>query len=76
MNVACLILTAPSPPNAKYKMLSSKNLSSLMSEVTGKPVRDGLNAIPTTPQEKIDCNKFLTPQQQHQVVIGMYTHQH
>ena len=47
-----------------------------MSEVTGKPVRDGLNAIPTTPQEKIDCNKFLTPQQQHQVVIGMYTHQH
>lgn len=67
------LLTAPSPPNAKYKLLSSKNLSSIMSDVTSKPARDGLNAVPTTPQEKIDCAKFLTPQQQHQVVIGKLT---
>ena len=32
--------------------------------------RDGLNAVPTTSQEKSDCSKVLTPQQLHQVVIG------
>ncbi|XP_052240686.1 cilia- and flagella-associated protein 47-like isoform X3 [Dreissena polymorpha] len=60
----------PTPPNADYKLLSSKTLSASMGHVTSKRVRDGLNAVPTTPQEKIDCGKFLTPQEQHQVVIG------
>ncbi|XP_052808119.1 cilia- and flagella-associated protein 47-like isoform X2 [Mya arenaria] len=60
----------PTPPNADFKLLSSKSLSATMSKVTGKPIRDGLNAVPTTSQEKVDCARFLTPQEQHQVVIG------
>ena len=33
-------------------------------------VCDGLNAIPTTTVEKIDCSRWLSPQQLHQIVIG------
>ena len=35
-------------------------------------MRDGLNAVPTTAAEKIDCGRFLTPQEQHQVIIGQF----
>ena len=70
IDVSIISPTAPTPPNANYKLLSSKSLSATINSVASKPVKDGLNAVPTTPQEKIDCAKFLTPQQQHQVVIG------
>ena len=33
-------------------------------------VKDGLNAIPTTNKEKADCQKILSPQELHQVIIG------
>jgi len=29
-----------------------------------------LNAVPTTPKEKEDCKKILTPFQLHQITIG------
>lgn len=57
-------------PNSDFKLLSSIGLTRSLLEVTSKPVRDGLNAVPTTPKEKLDCSKFLTPQEQYQVVIG------
>ncbi|KAL4233464.1 hypothetical protein ACF0H5_008145 [Mactra antiquata] len=62
--------SAPPPPNADFKLMSSKTLSATMKSVTSQPVKDGLNAVPTSPKEKMDCAKFLTPQQQHLVVIG------
>ncbi|XP_053397416.1 cilia- and flagella-associated protein 47-like isoform X4 [Mercenaria mercenaria] len=68
--VSDMISDAPPPPNQDFKLLSSKSLSATMKSVTSQPVKDGLNAVPTTPKEKIDCSKFLTPQEQHQVVIG------
>jgi len=33
-------------------------------------VKDGLNAVPVTVQEKAHCQKILTPQQLHQVIVG------
>jgi len=35
-------------------------------------MREGLNAVPTTPQEKEDCQKMLTPLQLHQITIGRF----
>ncbi|XP_072900577.1 cilia- and flagella-associated protein 47-like [Hemitrygon akajei] len=39
-------------------------------EVPSNPVKDGLNAVPTTLQEEKDCSLTLTPQQLHQIFIG------
>ena len=36
----------------------------------GLQVRDGLNAVPTTSQEKAECQRILSPQELHQIVIG------
>ncbi|XP_059154686.1 cilia- and flagella-associated protein 47-like isoform X2 [Physella acuta] len=60
----------PVQPNAEWKLLSTKTLAELEKEAVSKPVCEGLNAIPITEQEKKDCNRWLTPQQLHHVVIG------
>ncbi|XP_048239518.1 cilia and flagella-associated protein 47-like isoform X3 [Haliotis rufescens] len=62
--------SSPRPPNADWKLLSTKKLSTAEKEALSKPVRDGLNAVPTTQQEKADCRKWLSPQQLHQLIIG------
>ncbi|XP_052708553.1 cilia and flagella-associated protein 47-like isoform X1 [Crassostrea angulata] len=63
----------PRPPNADFRLLSSKELSEAEKETSAKPVCEGLNALPTTKVEKADCSKWLSPQQLHQVVIGPAT---
>ncbi|XP_013416633.1 cilia- and flagella-associated protein 47 isoform X1 [Lingula anatina] len=58
------------PPNTNWQVLSSKHLAQSEMMVTQKKVKEGLNAVPITPQEKADCSMWLSPQQLHQVVIG------
>ncbi|XP_078698604.1 cilia- and flagella-associated protein 47-like isoform X8 [Branchiostoma floridae x Branchiostoma belcheri] len=57
-------------PNEKTRLLSTRELREAERTATVRPVSEGLNAVPTTPQEKSDCKKKLTPQELHQVVIG------
>lgn len=33
-------------------------------------LRNGLNAVPTTAQEKLDCKKLLSPLELYQIIIG------
>ncbi|KAL8606797.1 hypothetical protein ACOMHN_049626 [Nucella lapillus] len=61
---------APQPPNAQWKLLSTKELAEAQREALSKPVQDGLNAVPTTAQEKTDCKRWLNPQELHQVIVG------
>ncbi|XP_064627283.1 cilia- and flagella-associated protein 47-like isoform X2 [Lineus longissimus] len=60
----------PTPPNAGFRLLSSKELSEAEETTMQKNVQDGLNAIPTTDREKRECSRILSPQELHQVVIG------
>ncbi|KAL3884217.1 hypothetical protein ACJMK2_030436, partial [Sinanodonta woodiana] len=60
----------PTPPNLEFRLLSTKELARSEKEASAKPVSEGLNAVPTTNKERIDCSKFLTPQELHQVIIG------
>ena len=39
--------------------------------LSSKQSKDGLNAVPTTNKEKTDCKKILSPQELHQVIIGI-----
>ena len=67
----CYLCTAPAEPNENFRLLSSKELTN-MELKSIKKTMDGLNAVPTTRQEKEDCAKILSPQQLHQIVIGLY----
>ena len=59
----------PTPPNAGFKLLSSADMT--VKEISSaKKERDGLNAVPITPEEKRDCSKVLSPQELYQVIIG------
>lgn len=60
----------PSPPNAQWKLLSTNELADAQLEAMAKPVQKGLNAVPVTQEEIIDCKKWLNPQELHQVIIG------
>ncbi|XP_076467202.1 cilia and flagella-associated protein 47-like [Babylonia areolata] len=60
----------PSPPNADWKLLSTKELSEAEREALSKPVQEGLNAVPTSAQEKADCKRWLSPQELYQVLVG------
>ncbi|XP_021363645.1 cilia- and flagella-associated protein 47-like isoform X2 [Mizuhopecten yessoensis] len=61
---------SPTPPNADFKLLSTKELSTAEAETLTKEACEGLNAVPTTKKEKLDCSKCLSPQQLHQIIIG------
>ncbi|XP_071134806.1 cilia- and flagella-associated protein 47-like isoform X3 [Mytilus edulis] len=61
---------SPSPPNSEYKLLSTKELAEVEQMSRSKPVCEGLNAVPTTNEEKADCTKWLSPQQLHQIIVG------
>jgi hypothetical protein len=55
-----------------WKMLSTKELADAQMEAMAKPVQEGLNAVPVTKEEKKDCQKWLSPQELHQVIVGKY----
>ncbi|CAM4444816.1 unnamed protein product [Lepidochelys kempii] len=54
-------------------LLSSRKLAAIESKSLTKEVYDGLNAVPSSPQEKEDCNITLTPKQRYQILIGPST---
>lgn len=61
----------PTPPNANWKLTSSKQLEALEQQTLEKSVCEGLKAIPQTDQEKKECAAYLTPTELHKIVIGM-----
>ena len=52
------------------KLLSAKSLNELEEKASRRKVVDGLNAQPSSNQEKLDCAKILTSQQLRSVVVG------
>ncbi|NWH58336.1 CFA47 protein, partial [Geococcyx californianus] len=54
-------------------LLTSRKLAEIDSSSSIKEVWSGLNAIPSSPQEKEDCSLTLTSKQLHQVLIGPST---
>ncbi|XP_033113331.1 cilia- and flagella-associated protein 47-like isoform X2 [Anneissia japonica] len=64
------IVKSPTPPNNGNRMLSSKWLTNKEMLSTSRPSSGGLNAVPMTPQEKMDCKTKLSPQHLYQVIIG------
>lgn len=44
------------------RLLTTKTLVTAERNTAARPISDGLNAVPTTNIEKMDCLKELTPQ--------------
>ncbi|XP_041127618.1 cilia- and flagella-associated protein 47-like isoform X2 [Polyodon spathula] len=61
------------PLQRKSQLLTTRALAEIETRSTTRPVTDGLNVVPSTPEEKEDCNITLTAQQLHQVIIGPST---
>ena len=51
-----------SPIKEKHRMLTTRQLANQEQQALSRPVTEGLNAVPTTAREKVDCKKLLTPQ--------------
>ncbi|XP_074844435.1 cilia- and flagella-associated protein 47 [Carettochelys insculpta] len=51
-------------------LLSSRKLAEIESKSLNSEVCDGLNAVPSSPQEKEDCSITLTPKQLYQILVG------
>ncbi|NXV31996.1 CFA47 protein, partial [Rissa tridactyla] len=54
-------------------LLTSRKLAEIGSKSSVKEVRSGLRAMPSSTQEKEDCNLTLTSKQLHQILIGPST---
>lgn len=61
----------PVAPVKGNQMLSTKMLQEKEKMARIRPSSGGLNAVPMTTTEKADCKKRLTPQQIHQMLIGL-----
>ncbi|XP_066477404.1 cilia- and flagella-associated protein 47 [Tiliqua scincoides] len=54
-------------------LLTTQKLAEIESKSITKEVCDGLNPVPSTPQETEDCGLILTPKQLRQIFIGPST---
>ncbi|NXW33415.1 CFA47 protein, partial [Phaetusa simplex] len=54
-------------------LLTSRKLAEIGSKSSVKEIRSGLHAMPSSAQEKEDCNLTLTSKQLHQILIGPST---
>ncbi|NXN15455.1 CFA47 protein, partial [Indicator maculatus] len=54
-------------------LLTSRKLEAIGSNSSVKEITSGLSALPTSTQEKEDCNRTLTSKQLHQIVIAPST---
>ncbi|XP_069495471.1 cilia- and flagella-associated protein 47 [Ambystoma mexicanum] len=61
------------PLSLKGRLLTTRELTAGECTSTASIATDGLNAVPSTTQEKEDCSRTLTPQQLHRIVIGPAT---
>ncbi|XP_028583251.2 cilia- and flagella-associated protein 47 isoform X2 [Podarcis muralis] len=57
----------------RSSLLTSQQLAEMESKTSAREVGDGLNPVPTSPQEIEDCSLVLTPKQLHQIFIGPST---
>lgn len=61
----------PTPAvSEKLRLLTTRQLANQERNTAARPVSDGLNAVPTTEHEKIDCRQKLSPQDLHKIIIG------
>ncbi|XP_076799523.1 cilia- and flagella-associated protein 47-like isoform X2 [Clavelina lepadiformis] len=58
------------PLHEKHRLLTTRQLANQERKAITRPVSEGLNAVPITSIEKMDCKRELTPQDLHKVVIG------
>ncbi len=60
----------PSYPNWKYRLPTTSELAEQEQTLLRKPIKEGLNSVPTTQKEKTDCAILLSPSQLFKVVVG------
>ena len=62
--------SVPAYPNWKYRLPTTSELAEQEQTLLRKPVKEGLNSVPTTQKEKAECAILLTPSQLFKVVVG------
>lgn len=65
-----LFFSVPAYPNWKYRLPTTSELAEQEQTLLRKPVKEGLNSVPTTQKEKAECAILLTPSQLFKVVVG------
>ncbi|CAF2209937.1 unnamed protein product [Rotaria magnacalcarata] len=60
----------PSYPNWKYRLPTTSELAEQEQALLSKPIKEGLNSVPTTQKEKNDCAILLSPSQLFKIVVG------
>ena len=65
-----LYFSVPSYPNWKYRLPTTSELAEQEQTLLRKPIKEGLNSVPTTQKEKTDCAILLSPSQLFKVVVG------
>jgi hypothetical protein len=64
------LIKVPSYPNWKYRLPTTSELAEQEQTLLRKPIKEGLNSVPTTQKEKTDCAILLSPSQLFKVVVG------
>jgi hypothetical protein len=64
------LLQVPSYPNWKYRLPTTSELAEQEQTLLRKPIKEGLNSVPTTQKEKTDCAILLSPSQLFKIVVG------
>ncbi|UJR33894.1 hypothetical protein I4U23_021314 [Adineta vaga] len=62
--------TVPPYPNWKFRLPTTSELAEQEQTLLSKPVKEGLNSVPTTFKEKRECAIQLSPSQLFKVVVG------
>jgi len=63
-------IKVPAYPNWKYRLPTTSELAEQEQTLLRKPIKEGLNSVPTTQKEKTDCAILLSPSQLFKVVVG------
>lgn len=63
-------IKVPTYPNWKYRLPTTSELAEQEQTLLRKPIKEGLNSVPTTQKEKTDCAILLSPSQLFKVVVG------
>lgn len=64
------LFSVPAYPNWKYRLPTTSELAEEEQTLLRKPVKEGLNSVPTTQKEKAECAILLSPSQLFKVVVG------
>ena len=69
-NIILFPFLVPTYPNWKYRLPTTSELAEQEQTLLRKPIKEGLNSMPTTQKEKADCSILLSPSQLFKVVVG------